>query len=328
MRDGSPVGANGDPSVSILAVNFHYVRPPDDRYPKLHTRTPGQLRDQLDELSKIGECLAPANLQSILEERVAPPEDPAFVLTFDDGLKDHVTHVAPELERRGWKAFFFVNSAPWEGELLDVHKLQLLNATVPFPELYGAFTSFVRQERLGADPEQVPAARVREQYRYDEEQVARFKFAINMQLAPDARQAAVRRLFETFMGRDEDHVADLYLTLSECQTLNDMGHTIGCHSHRHRSLSVMSSKEREEDLSINRAAIERVTGTPPDWISFPWGSKDTVDEVVLAECRRQNIRFGFTMNRGLIQRPADLIALNRVDTNDAPGGKSPVINWP
>ena len=313
----------------ILAVNFHYVHPSQEaRYPGLHRRTLEEFRNQLDVLADTAEYVSPQQLQDLLEDSqgVATVEK-GFVLTFDDGLKDHARYVAPELDRRGWKAFFFVNTAPWEGEFLDVHRLQLLNATVPFPELYAAFLELVQDGSIGVEPEAIPMERVRQQYRYDEDRVARFKFAVNFELTLEAREKVLRALFGRYLGRDEEHAGEMYLSQAECMMLAEMGHTVGSHSHRHRALSLMSPSVRAEDIARSTKSIQDVTGRVPTWFSFPYGSKDAMDEQVLEECRLQGIRYGFSMQRGLIELGAVPIALNRVDTNDAPGGKVPSIRW-
>ena len=318
---------NGTPRFRILAVNFHYVRPPNSRYPGLHQRSPRDFRSQLDALGALGEYVPPQQLEEILLERGNTHPERAFVLTFDDGLKDHIQYVAAELDRRNWRAFFFVNSAPWEGELLGVHRLQLLNASVPFPELYAAFIQWLNKNDLAVDPRQLPIDQVRKVYSYDEDEVARFKFAINFEMSSQAKEEVLRKLFSQFLGSDSEHVGELYLSSDECKMLSNMGHTIGCHSHRHRPLSLLTPEECATDVAINAQSIEAATGQRPTWFSFPNGVLDSEDTTTLAACREQGIRYGFTMKRGFIEPGANLIALNRVDTNDAPGGKSPIINW-
>lgn len=54
------------------------------------------------------------------------PAPDGYLLTFDDGLRDHVDFVLPTLRRRGVFGLFYVPSAPTtDGVVLDVHKLHL-----------------------------------------------------------------------------------------------------------------------------------------------------------------------------------------------------------
>lgn len=119
----------------VLAVNFHYVRAqtPSDR--GLHPRSPRQFRAQLEHLSEYGEFIHPQRLASWLEGDEVLADGDYFTLTFDDGLRDHYDLVAPEVERRGWRVFFFVVTSPWQGKLPSVHRLHLLLSCIPFGSL-------------------------------------------------------------------------------------------------------------------------------------------------------------------------------------------------
>ena len=315
------------PPFRILAINFHFVRPQDHRYPGLHRRSLKDFSSQLNALMELGELISPRQLENMLIHPDDVHPERGFVLTFDDGLKDHIQYVAPELNRRRWSAFFFVNTAPWQGELLGVHRLQLLNARIPFPKLYAAFIQWLGEKDLALDPSQLSIERARQAYSYDEELVARFKFCINFEMSSQTREEVLRELSSQFLGDDSEHVSELYLSTAECKMLADMGHTIGCHSHRHRPLSLLTAEDCAADLADNVNAIHHAIGQRPTWISYPNGVLDVNDTHTLAACQQQGIRFGFTMNRGFVEPEATLISLNRVDTNDAPGGKSPNICW-
>ena len=194
----------------VLAINFHYVHSDRDHYPGVNKLAPDQFRWQLDVLGDLAECVSPGRLEELLADGAAISLKPGFVLTFDDGLRDHIDHVAPELERRGWKAFFFVNSAQWEHEMMAVHRLQLLNGSVPFPKLYASFVESVRERLPAFDLESIPMDRVRAVYHYDGDDVARFKFAVHFELPIEIRETVLRHLFHSFLGPDEKHVQQLY----------------------------------------------------------------------------------------------------------------------
>lgn len=312
----------------ILAVNYHYVRPKDIRiYPGLHARTPEELALQCDALAARGSYLSPERLLGWLEHAETLADEDYFLLTFDDGLRDHVQFVAPELELRGWKAFFFVNTQPWEGELTSVHRFQLLMATVPLQDLAGKFQSATGAEGALANfnPAGVPEITAREGYPFDELPVARFKFAVNIMLPNDVRERVIRRLFSEFLGEDRQHIPRLYLTPRDTADLARRGHTIGLHSHQHRPLAFLPEEEVHGDLTRNREMIRAATGTLPWAVSYPYGGQDAVSPRVVNACRLLKLRVGFTMNRQFIKGHPDPLALNRVDTNDAPGGKNPLF---
>ena len=200
---------------------------------------------------------------------------------------------------------------------------------MPIDDLLAAFNRVVNDNGIEFDIDDptVSIASIQSQYRYDEPQVAKLKYAMNVRLQTAERDQVAEGLFHRFMGPDGQFAGDLYMTAEECRSLSKDGHTIGCHSHRHHALSKMGALERDTDLSNNIRLIASLGQGRPSWVSYPYGSEDAYDEGVKASCRSLGLRFAFTMTRGSITQDADHLALNRVDTNDAPGGKSPTVSW-
>jgi len=132
-------------SSQIMAVNFHYVGDiTAEKFPGIHNVSAENFIHQLDVLQSQGDILSPEEFEAAL---LGNTDRSGFVLTFDDGLRDHVDFVLPELKRRGLLGFFFVNTAAQQGEILGVHKLQLLNATVPFTDLITNFREIVNDKK-------------------------------------------------------------------------------------------------------------------------------------------------------------------------------------
>lgn len=313
----------------VLTVNFHFVREADPKLSELHERSPRQFSDQLDELDRRATFLPPKQMIAWLEglEDLEPRD--YFNMTFDDGLKDHPERVAPELEARGWNGFFFSNTLPWQGELCAVHRFQLLRAGVPMEDLIARFMDVARNnEGLDVPPlDAVPEAAARTQYRYDNLQTARFKYMLNFTLSPETVTSVQKRLFADFIGPEGPIAEDLYMTPKEAQGLVRKGHVVGLHSHRHEPLAVMDPSELEDDLTLNAELLADAIGEPAKTVSYPYGSPSAVAPNVIQTCRELGLTTGFTMKRGYITGRQDPLILPRVDTNDAPGGKSPKFDF-
>src|SRR5687767_10854608 len=81
-------------------------------------------RDLLNAATLAGGAAALGNLASlqtsaasISDSAVAPIPDRLVVLTFDDGTKTDITHVAPVLKRLGFGASFYVNHPRADGRM-------------------------------------------------------------------------------------------------------------------------------------------------------------------------------------------------------------------
>src|SRR5262245_54644904 len=103
---------------------YHYVRPADESLGYLRFLNLDDFRKQLDWFQRTHTVLGKDDFEETLATGL--PKD-GVVLTFDDGFKDHVSYVLPELERRGLWGLFYVATSPYHtGKLLDVHRIHLL----------------------------------------------------------------------------------------------------------------------------------------------------------------------------------------------------------
>ena len=153
-------------NAQVLAVNFHFVGDATAaRFPGIHNRSEHEFLHQLDQLEAEGGFITPNQLEQMVE---SGDYSPGYVLTFDDGLVDHAGFVADELDRRGIQSFFFLNTAGWKGEILDVHKLQLLNASCEFDQLWSRFLELLREKQLPYEPSNLSTDEIRSVYTYDD----------------------------------------------------------------------------------------------------------------------------------------------------------------
>ena len=311
----------------VLVINFHYVRDAGGPYPNLYRSTPEQFAHQLDTLEEHAVFLSPHRLLGWLsgQEELEPSD--YFCLTFDDGLSDHISAVAPELESRRWSGFFFVNTQPWEGEMCDVQRFQLLRACVPFEELSGRFMEVVAaiDSTSSMRLDEIAEATALAQYQYDETPVARFKFALNFLLPRSTAVLVTRQLFSEFLGDERKHTELLYLSPSQTRDLARRGHLVGLHTHTHAPLASLDSSAMAKEITTNARLLGETLGAAPTSIAYPYGGPSAVSAAVVRSCARLGLRFGFTMNRGFIVAGSDHMRLDRVDSNDAPGGKAPSV---
>ena len=104
---------------------YHYVRPPPQGMPYFRYLHIDDFRRQLDHFTRSGGFVSREALSRILKGECELAE--GYVLTFDDGLRDHWEFVVPELERRGIFGIFYVPTGQYgQDRLLDVHRVHCL----------------------------------------------------------------------------------------------------------------------------------------------------------------------------------------------------------
>jgi peptidoglycan/xylan/chitin deacetylase (PgdA/CDA1 family) len=81
-----------------------------------------------------------------------------------------------------------------------------------------------------------------------------------------------------------------------------------------------------EQILRNQQELEAIGGRPVPFISYPYGGEHAVGKREATTCAELGLRIGFTMERSLNTSLEDPLLLARVDTNDALGGKQPMMS--
>lgn len=309
----------------LLAVNFHYIQP-EGRYPHAGIfPTPVEaLEAQLGELGRAFEFVSGEELLAARRGERALPER-ACLITFDDGLKEQYAAAAPALENHGVRGVFFISTQPVaEGRALTVHKMHRLRATRS-PE---RFLQEVQEAggELGIEIplERVDMAAADRQYLYDDPATKRLKFLLNHVMPFADFERLIAHLFE----RDFDERAfceEMYMSPSEIADLARR-HSVGSHAHGHLPLASLAPAARRDNLGRSRETLNEITGLETRLISYPYGGPTAVDRRLAETASALGFEVGFTMERSVNRSLQDPLLLARVSTNDALGGKSPLMS--
>jgi peptidoglycan/xylan/chitin deacetylase (PgdA/CDA1 family) len=285
---------------------YHYVR--DGA--RVHARTSEEFERQLDYIE--------ANYTVVGCEAASArrlPED-ACLLSFDDGLREHLEVVAPALEARGFRGVFCPPAKPvLERAVLDVQKTQFLLAHAEDHAALGE--QIVELARVEDE------ARFRAEntppHRFDPPETVFVKRSLQDGLPEERRQPILDRLFAEHVTADERAFADeLYLTLAECRELVQRGHDVIGHGYEHRRLALLEEAAQRAEIERTREFVELVGGL---WaFCYPYGSRNEGTLRLLAE---SGCVLGLTTDVGVAGPDADLLQLPRLDTNDLPVGGEP-----
>jgi peptidoglycan/xylan/chitin deacetylase (PgdA/CDA1 family) len=282
--------------VSLTIVMYHYVR--DGA--RVHARTLADFERELDHVAARYECVRLADLGGEWPHN-------ACLLTFDDGLSDHLATVAPALERRGLRGVFCPpGRAIAERVPLDVQKTQFLLAATGDHRALGdrILASADDPERLWA--ENTPP------HRYDPPETVFVKRALQEGLPEERRRELLDTLFAEHVTGDERAFADeLYLTPDQCRELVRRGHEVIGHGWEHRRLGLLDEAAQREELERTHAFVEDVGGT---WaLCYPYGSRDAT---TLRLLRESSCEVGLTTEPRRATSDDSLLELPRIDTND------------
>ena len=112
---------------NLTIVMYHYVRKiKNSSYPKIKGLEIESFKRQLDYLVRHYNIISP---QELIDNKISASKNNSCLLTFDDGLKDHVDYVLDELNKKKLRACFFPSASTIiENKLLDVHAIQFILA--------------------------------------------------------------------------------------------------------------------------------------------------------------------------------------------------------
>ena len=111
----------------IAIITYHYVRPiKGSLYPGIIGLELNKFRKQLNYIQSKYKILDYDSFLQILKSKKKISSN-YCLLTFDDGYKDHVKYVLPELNKRKIKGFFFPPSILFNNKkILNVNKVHFL----------------------------------------------------------------------------------------------------------------------------------------------------------------------------------------------------------
>ena len=306
----------------LLVVNYHYIGEAKFPHPGIHPLPPKVFRRQIEALARYFEFVAEEDLLAALDGQRSLP-DKACLLTFDDGLQEQYTSAVPALDDLKVPAIFFVPGQPYlEGKPLAVHRIHWLRSQTE-PETFRQLL-FSGCERLGNSTSHTEGDIGYEgKYFWDDEETRKAKYLLNI-LLTEVEKDRLLSLMEKQVSFDgEVYFASLYMTPGQIEELGQR-FAVGTHGYSHAPLARRNRFEIEADIIRGLTALSPLCKSPVS-ISYPHGYEGAISQAVFDMARSCGLRLGFTTERSFnltLQAP---LALARVDTNDVPVGKRPII---
>ena len=291
----------------LTVVNYHYIRANfQAAYASIFGITPLEFENQLLELKRTGVFVHPNEL--LLDpDRIIKSKENYILITFDDGLKEQYELALPILKKLAIPALFFINTMNYVDKKVSlVHKIHLVRSVVDTASLYVNLKSFTN--------------RALSKKQVHETESAEFKYFLNVVLDYETQEKFINQLFLSHF--DEQIVLqDLYMNTDQVKELIKLGY-IGSHTHSHLPLGRYDYDTIKRELRISKKYLEKGSNKTIDFVSYPYGTAETVTELVATTAKEVGYRFGFTTTASINEENADYLLLHRFDCNDCIGGKN------
>ena len=299
--------------MKLLVVNYHYFG--DEQYTSgIYPIDGGAFTKQLNEISKYYTFISQQELVSCFTTNTFPKGNYCLI-TFDDGLKQQMK-AFEQLQSLNIPAIFYVPTQPLiDNIILDVHKIQLIRTKLSDADM---LLEMKKNGSYAFTDEDL--TRAKNQYKYDDDLAREVKFQLNFKLTNSEKNTLLNKLFHQYVGEEKSYSKEFYMNTSELIALAKKGQ-LGSHGHAHTPLALNPNATDDISKSINY--LQYITQKPIQSFSYPYGSVEAVNTSTAEVINKLGLSFALTMWRGIneIDTTTNPFLLNRIDTNDAPGGK-------
>lgn len=305
----------------MRAVMYHYVRPDEPTLPFFKHLHIDDFRQQLDFFEKEYGFVSKEDLESMMDTGRVPE---GVVLTFDDGMKDHVEFVLPELTKRDLFGIFYVPTGPYTtGSMLNVHKIHMLLGSTPASNVRQALKDTVTPDMLV--PERVKEfEQVTYTLQQNDDDTKVVKQILNYFISDTHRTLTIDLVAEKLGIANRMDAKQFYMSESDITEIHKAGMIVGSHAVSHRLMSTLSSAEQEREITDSFTFLESLTGLLENkTFCYPYGEAHSFTAETEALLTAHGVRHSFTVDPRIVEI-ADLNrpqALPRFDCNMFPFGK-------
>lgn len=316
----------------LTAIAYHYVRPLNDRFfPGINGLDIHEFIGQLDYLANYYQFVSAPDVIAAVSQKTPLPNR-AALLTFDDGLADHYSFVAPILVERKIPAAFFPSAQPvLTRKMLTVHKIHYLLATPNNrTDVVQRLVALIGRYRKDYDlpPDESYIENWMRPGDFDDPPEVNFvKRVLQKGLPACLRDDVASQLFEQIVGFSADGFGDqIYLTTSQIREMVAEGFYFGGHGSRHVWLNTLDRDEQHTEIVEMTAFLKLFLPEMRDWMmTYPHGAGDDNVKQLL---RTHGCTVAFNVTPGIADLDnEDPLSLRRLDANDFPCALSAANQW-
>ncbi|OGJ60122.1 hypothetical protein A2881_01010 [Candidatus Peribacteria bacterium RIFCSPHIGHO2_01_FULL_55_13] len=277
---------------------YHYIRDADDSpFRGIYALSTMDFQRQLDWFTERYRIIHYDEFVAAVQGKHSFNE-PAALLTFDDGLLDHYRTVFPILRDRGLSGVFFACDGVFTGKavLLNVHKIHLILSAIGD----AAFMASVQRGLQRITKRYVLDTKKREGlYPKDLDSIAAVKTFLNYQLPYDICDELLDALFREHVGDPAVIARTFYVSPQQAKEMALAGMTWGTHTLTHRVLSRLDAAEQRGEVEGGIAAARDLTGQIDVPFCYPYGGVHTFNDITKDILRSCGYSMAFAVRRFL-----------------------------
>lgn len=299
---------------------YHYIRPIEgSKFPKIKGLELEGFKRQLDYFEENFNIVTSDEvINAVLKKKLLPQN--ACWLTFDDGFKDHIKYVMPELLNRNLSGAFFPASSPiTKFKILNVHSIQhILCCSENIENLVIDLNLLCKLHGFTQNQINSLYKKYAVPSRYDTAETMYVKRMLQFGLKEKIQNYIISNLFEKYVKiKKSEFLKKIYMNMEDVLELVKNGMYVGSHGAEHYWYNEISENKQREDIKTSLEFLEKI-GTPTsNWIMcYPYGG---YNKTTLSIIKKYGASLGLTTNIGeALIGESNPLTLPRLDTNDFP----------
>jgi len=277
----------------MITIGYHYIR---NQQEKSETIKPFNLDTFVSQLDELSTNYYLPSLDEFVEysKQKKPFPDNWFLLTFDDGLKDHFLNVYPILKKKMWGIFFISTKPLIENSFICTFFNHYFIEKFGSEEAFNIVNKVINNNKLKFN-----------QNNFDN---LLKKFSSN-------KVIFLKKLFNSRLvfecDTDKDHfiksvhnnyykeltIDDIHLNSIEINKMSNDGMLIGSHSVTHNYMSDLSPTEQEKEIKNSFEILENITSNKTLRVfAFPYGKRFTYNYHSLDALSKNQVDIAFSYN--------------------------------
>lgn len=257
-------------AILFSSVVYHYLSRSDE-FVRILGNTEESFIDHVMFFSQTGRCIGADDL---LQGRFME-NDKCILISFDDGLKEHLIFFARFLHAKNIKALFDIPTCIFDGEPANPQVVHFGTAYYGIRKWYAFLAEHVRMtypvfcHLLPERPERMLLYDLLDKMKTFIKK--ELPFSVSRELLMWLYREYLLPIFPDFMER-------VYLSKADVRTIRALGHTIGCHTRTHGVLRCV-----EEDASLlaqelvgSKHSLENILQEEVEVFTYPFGSSDEI----------------------------------------------------
>jgi len=265
---------------------YHYIRNKNKLFPYSNTLEKNDYKNQVKKFFKIG--LINSYKEIFFDSN-------KYLLTFDDGFKDHI-YAAEILKKYNSIGLFFIPTLPFKNNtILDVHKTHLIVGKVKGFEAVNELEKYLNKNNINNYYNQKEKLKYQTAYtkHNDEFYKKKFKKIMNYYGNLELKHNILNYLLRKF----EINVKckDYYLSKKEIKHLSSLGMIIGSHSESHILLSRLNKKKQFKEINNSKVFLEKIINKNIDIFCYPYGGKISYNLDTLKILKKLKFRLAYSV---------------------------------